>query len=208
MADPPLKTQFAALVLAAGLSSRMGKFKLLLPWVDAQPILVHIVAKVARLPVHPIIVVTGYRAEDVQAALSGLDVVFVHNPDYAEGELLSSMKTGLRAMPDTVAAALIVPGDLPRIPVDVMQQVLDAYQPGAIVAPQHENQRGHPVLIDRFYWQAILDLPPDGAPRDVLRANQQSLRLIDVTSDGILADVDTPAIYQRELRRANSESPE
>jgi molybdenum cofactor cytidylyltransferase len=200
------ETTIGAIVLAAGLSSRMGQFKLLLKWLDEQPLLAHIVEKVSRLPVSPIVVVTGHRADAVRAVLTGYDVTFAHNTDYAAGEILSSMKTGLRAMPETVAAVLVVPGDTPRIPQEVMQQVMDAHAPQAIVAPRYAGERGHPVLFDRHFWQALLDLPPDGMPRDVLRANKDAVRLIDVSSDGILADVDTPEAYERELQRAKAES--
>jgi molybdenum cofactor cytidylyltransferase len=199
-----IDTNIGVIVLAAGLSSRMGQFKLLLKWLDDQLLLAHVVEKVTALPVAPVVVVTGHRADAVRAALTGFDVTFAHNPDYADGEILSSMKVGLRAMPETVAAVMVVPGDMPRISQEVMQQVLNAHAPATIVAPQYEGERGHPVLLDRHFWQALLDLPPDGMPRDVLRANKDRIRLIDVSSDGILADVDTPETYERELRRAQN----
>jgi molybdenum cofactor cytidylyltransferase len=199
-----IDTKIGVIVLAAGLSSRMGEFKLLLKWVDDQPLLAHVVEKVTALPVAPVVVVTGHRADAVRAALTGFDVTFAHNPDYADGEILSSMKVGLRTMPETVAAVMVVPGDMPRISPEVMQQVLNAHAPATIVAPQYAGERGHPVLFDRHFWQALLDLPRDGMPRDVLRANKDRIRLIDVSSDGILADVDTPETYERELRRAQN----
>lgn len=194
------------IILAAGLSSRMGQFKLLLNWLDDKPILVHIVEKVLALSPATVIVVTGHRADDVRQALSGYDVTFAHNADYADGEILSSMKVGLRAMPDDVRAAMVVPADLPRIPVTIMQDVIAAHEAETIIAPRYEGQRGHPVLLDRYFWQAFLDLPADGMPRDVLQANKDRLHLIDVNDDGILADVDTPQAYQAELRRAQQEN--
>jgi molybdenum cofactor cytidylyltransferase len=200
--------RIGAIILAAGLSSRMGQFKLLLNWLDDKPILVHIVEKVLALPLAKVVVVTGHRADDVHAALANYDVTFAHNPDYAEGEILSSMKVGLRAMPDEVVAAMVVPGDLPRIPVAVMEQVIAVHEDQTIIAPEYDGERGHPVLLDRHFWQAILDLPPDGMPRDVLRAHKDRLRLIAVDSDSILADVDTPETYERELRRAQEDKGE
>jgi molybdenum cofactor cytidylyltransferase len=200
--------RIGAIILAAGLSSRMGQFKLLLNWLDDKPILVHIVEKVMALPLSAVVVVTGHRADDVRAALAEYDVTFAHNPDYAEGEILSSMKVGLRAMPVDVVAAMVVPGDLPRIPIAVMEQVIAAHRDQTIIAPEYEGERGHPVLLDRHFWQALLDLPSDGMPRDVLRANKDHLRLITVASDGILADVDTPETYERELRRAQEDEGE
>lgn len=200
--------RIGAIILAAGLSSRMGQFKLLLNWLDDKPILVHIVEKVLALSLASVVVVTGHRADEVRAALADTDVTFAHNPDYATGEILSSMKVGLRAMPDDVAAVMVVPGDLPRIPVAIMEQVIAAHAEKTIIAPEYNGERGHPVLFDRHFWHAILDLPPDGMPRDVLRAHKDRLRLIAVDSDGILADVDTPETYERELRRAQEERGE
>ncbi|MDQ7027654.1 MAG: nucleotidyltransferase family protein [Anaerolineae bacterium] len=193
------------IILAAGLSSRMRRFKLLLNWLDDKPILVHIAEKVLAVSPSTVIVVTGHRADAVRQALSNYDVTFAHNVNYADGEILSSMKVGLRAMPDDVLAAMVIPGDLPRIPVTVMQTVIAAHEAETIVAPRYKGQRGHPVLLDRVFWQAFLDLPADGMPRDVLQANKDHLCLIDVDSDGILADVDTPQAYEAELRRAQEE---
>jgi molybdenum cofactor cytidylyltransferase len=196
-----LMPHFGAIILAAGLSSRMGDFKILLSWIDDKPILWHVVSKYVALNISPILIVTGRDAERVQETVVGLPVECVHNPDYATGEILSSVKTGLHAMPDDVDAAFINPADMPRIPQSIIQTMQATYQPQHIVAPRYQGQRGHPILLDKVFWQAMLDLPAEGAPRDVIKANRQYLRFVDTDDDGVIIDIDTPETYQQELKR-------
>ena len=194
-------SRIGAIILAAGLSSRMGDLKILLPWVDGQPILWHVVSKYVALNINPILIVTGREAEQVQETMADLPVECVHNSDYATGEILSSVKTGLRAMPDDVVATFINPADMPRIPQSIIQIMQSNYQPQQIVASRYQGQRGHPILLDRAFWRAMLDLPADGAPRDVIKANHQYLRFVDTDDEGVIIDIDTPETYQRELKR-------
>ena len=193
--------RIGAIILAAGMSSRMGEFKILLPWTDRQPILLHVVSKYLALNINPIVIVTGRDAERVQETVDGLPVVCVHNPDYETGEILSSVKIGLHTMPDDVDAVFINPADMPRIPQSVIQTMQEVYQPNHIIAPRYQEQRGHPILLDRSFWQVMLDLPADGAPRDVIKANRQAIQFVDTNDDGVIIDIDTPETYQQELKR-------
>ena len=195
-----------AIILAAGLSSRMGDFKILLPWTNDKPILWHVISKYIALDIDPIIVVTGRSSGRVQEAVADLPVQCVHNPNYATGEILSSVKVGLRAMPDEVVATFINPADMPNIPKSVIQTVHESYQPQSILAPLFQGQRGHPVLLDRVFFEAMLDLPPDGAPRDVIKANRHHLQLIDMDEEGVIIDIDTRETYEHELKRAKNET--
>jgi molybdenum cofactor cytidylyltransferase len=118
--------------------------------------------------------------------------------------MLSSLKAGLAAMPTHVAGALIVLGDQPRIQARVVSQVLTAYAEGVgdIVAPSYNMQRGHPILIDRRYWPEIMALPEDGSLREILNRYQDRIGYVNVDTDSILGDVDTPDEYREERRRA------
>src|SRR5690606_26984308 len=89
-----------AVVLAAGMSTRMGQAKVLLPWLNDKPILEHIIDQLHTARVDHIVVVTGHYADDVRRIADRLGVETVHNADYAQGEMLSSLQAGLRAMPD------------------------------------------------------------------------------------------------------------
>lgn len=189
---------FGAIILAAGMSSRMGDFKVLLPWKNGSPILLHVLSNYITLNIDPIIVVTGRDADRVQDVVRDLPVTCVYNAEYETGEILSSVKTGLRAMPDGVNAVFINPADMPRIPQIVIEAMQDAYQVGHIIAPRHEGQRGHPILLDRAFWQGMLELPADGAPRDLIKANRQQIRFVDTDDEGVLIDIDTPETYERE----------
>ena len=134
---------------------------------------------------------------DVSAALSEFNVTCVHNPDYATGEILSSVKVGLRALPAVLAATYIQPADMPCVPSDVIALLAQQHEPGWNLAPRCQGRRGHPVLLDRAYWRAMLDLPNRAMPRDALAESQ--LRLVDVEDEGVLLDVDTRETYERVL---------
>ncbi len=205
-ADPIYEVQrhVGAVVLAAGLSRRMGQPKVLLPWSDNKTILGHILEQLMLARVQHIVVVTGHRADEVKAQADCLGVSTVFNPDFAAGEMLSSLKVGLQALPPQVSGALMVLGDQPHIQPRVVTEVMTAYAEGAghIVAPSYQMRRGHPILIDRRYWNEILALPPDGAPRDVLNRHSDQIAYVTVDTDSVLRDIDTPEDYRQERRSA------
>ncbi len=193
-----------AIVLAAGLSRRMGQPKVLLPWTDRQTVIEHILTQLLLAKVEHTTVVTGHRANDVRLLAARLGADAIYNPDYASGEMLSSLKAGLLAQPPHISAALVVLGDQPRIQARIVAQVLAAYAEGAgeIVAPSYQMRRGHPILIDRRYWQDILNLPADGAPRDVIDRYKDRTGYVTVDTDSVLRDIDTPDDYRDERRNA------
>jgi molybdenum cofactor cytidylyltransferase len=195
-----------AVVLAAGLSSRMGQHKLLLPWKPDQTLIEHIVEQLVKARVDPIVVVTGHNAKEVRAVLNKWDVKFVQNRAYKTADMLSSLKQGLEAMPDNVSAALMVLGDQPSIQPKTIQKILNAYaedQQHELVIPSYRMRRGHPVLIGRRYWRDFLNLPNSGNPRQVFNMYPDAIRYVEMDSDNILRDVDTPQDYDNERDRAD-----
>ena len=96
-------------------------------------------------------------------------------------------------------AAFIQPADMPCVTVDIITQLAAQHEEGWNVAPQYQGRRGHPVLLDRAYWGAMLGLPAEAMPRDVLRGSR--LRLVDVEDEGVLLDVDTRETYERVMER-------
>jgi len=194
----------AGIVLAAGLSSRMGQSKALLPWAGNRTVIEQILAQLQQAGLARIQVVTGHQAEEVAAKATAMGIATIHNPDYAAGEMLSSLKVGLLAQPEMVSAALVVLGDQPRLEAPIVVQILEAYATGKgeIIAPRYRGQRGHPMLISRRYWDEIVALPAGGAPRDVIRQHPDALYFVDVETDSVLSDIDTPEDYVRERQRA------
>ncbi|MEZ4666711.1 MAG: selenium cofactor biosynthesis protein YqeC [Anaerolineae bacterium] len=205
-ADPVFEVQrhIGAMVLAAGLSKRMGQPKVLLPWSNGKTVVEHIIDQLVLARIPCIWVVTGHRAGEVRKVITDAGVEATHNAEYASGEMLSSVKAGLRAMPAHVSAALIVLGDQPQIHPKIITQILAAYAEGKgdIVAPSYRMRRGHPILIDRRYWGEILALPEGGAPRDVIERHKERIAYVMVDTDSVLRDMDTPEAYQQERRLA------
>lgn len=199
-----IQRRVGAVVLAAGMSRRMGEPKVLLPWSGGKTILEHILQQLILTRAEPIIVVSGNRADAVRQIAEQMGVQWVHNPDYERTDMLTSLKHGLRAMPDSVSAALVVLGDQPRIQPRIIGQVLAAYAEGrgTIVAPSYQMRRGHPILIDRRFWQELLALPDDAAPRDVINVHADQVAYVVTEDDSVLRDVDTPEDYREERRRA------
>ena len=193
--------RYGAIILAAGKSARMVENKLLLPWSDGQPIVRHVVQKYVDAEVDPIIVVTGRDQALVAASLQDFPVTCVHNPDFAAGEMLSSLKAGLSALPTELTAVFIQPADMPCLPLAVIAQLARVHVAGFNVAPVHQGRRGHPVLLDRAFWAAMLDLPADGKPRDLVEGAREALRLVEVGDAGVLLDVDTREAYESALGR-------
>jgi molybdenum cofactor cytidylyltransferase len=200
----------AIIVLAAGMSRRYGANKLLLPF-ESGTVISTVLACAAQSAARPIVVVTGHEAERVQdelhARLPSAPLTFVHNPDYATAEMLSSVKTGIRFLsPGPAEAAMIALGDQPLIRLDVVERLRIAFEHGCgdLIAPLvgMNGRRGHPVLIGRHWWDDVLALPAESNVRDLLRANRASLVHVVVNDDAILGDVDTPEAYREALQHA------
>lgn len=195
-------------MLAAGRSSRMGQMKVLLPWLGDQPILAHILQQVAQVPLDRApIVVLGHRRDEIEAMvdLSACHTVF--NPEYAAGEMLSSLKAGLRALQPETEAALLVLGDQPFFDAAVARRVMDsgARERAAVTAPSYQMRRGHPILLLRRVADAILALPADASPRAAINTFAEETYYVvldDPDGDLILIDVDTPDAYAAARQRA------
>ena len=187
----------AGIVLAAGMSTRMGALKQLLPLGGRAAI--EWIAEVVGQRLDEVVVVLGHRAEEIAPLLSNYPVRWVVNADYQTG-MLSSVQCGLRAV-DPAADYLICLGDQPRLSKAVVEQVLQARkQVGAgIILPTAHGKRGHPVLIRNAYRAEILALPPDVGLNAVTRGHPADTCELPTAEAAILTDMDTPADYQREL---------
>src|SRR5581483_6688072 len=145
----------AAIVLAAGRSTRMDAHKLLLP-LGNRPLVAHAVAAACASGAEPVIVVLGHDAGRVAAALPAGRQQVVINPSYQEG-MATSLRAGLLALPAEPAGALILLGDQPFVTLDLIEQVLAAARetPERIVAASYEGQRGNPVYFPRAYFAEL-----------------------------------------------------
>ena len=188
----------AAVVLAAGLSTRMGQAKPLLPW-GKRTVVEHILSVLMECPVDEILVITGHEREAVERRLAPGPVRAVFNPHYATGEMLSSIQVGLRST--TADVALIVLGDQPALERSAVEMIVAAYQAGRgdIVIPSYQRRRGHPLLIGRRHWADILALSDGQTLREFFRSVGREIHHVEAATPVVLRDMDTPADYEREL---------
>jgi molybdenum cofactor cytidylyltransferase len=189
----PEAPRVAAIVLAAGRSTRMGAENKLLADLGGTPMVRRVVETALASRARPVLVVTGHMAAEVAAALAGLDVTLVANPDYAMG-LASSLKAGIRAIPEECNGALILLGDMPRIAPEHLGSLVGAFAaaPESIVVPAHEGRQGNPVLWPRRCFSELAQLEGDAGAKRLIGAHPEQVRQVEIGTLGIFADVDTP----------------
>jgi molybdenum cofactor cytidylyltransferase len=182
----------AAIVLAAGRSSRMGSRNKLLEPIDGKPI----IARVAQIAIEsgvvcPVIVVTGFEAGRVSEALQGLDVTIVNNPDFEQG-MSTSLRAGLRALPLDCDGAVILLGDMPQIEAsDIAALVAAAEARNAICVPIRDGKQGNPVLWGAAYFAEMMLLTGDKGAKQLLAKHRDKIIEVPIASDRIFADIDT-----------------
>ena len=185
----------AAVVLAAGRSSRMGaRHKLLLPGRDGKPMVARVVDALLGSPLRPVLVVLGHRAAEVEAALANRPVMRVHAADWQSG-LAGSLRAGIAAVPAEAHAALVCLGDMPLVTPRTVSRLLDAYdrdEGRLIVVPTFGGQLGNPVLWDRRFFPDILALSGDRGARPLLDRFAEHVATVAMDDDAVLRDVDTP----------------
>ena len=183
----------AALVLAAGRSSRMGGENKLLAEVGGVPMLLRAVNAALASKAASVTVVLGHEADRAEALLAGCRVNIVRNPDYAAG-MSTSLRAGLAALPGEATAAVVLLADMPRVNAAHVDRLIDAFearQP-AIVVPRRDGRRGNPVLWPREFFAAMRAVAGDRGARAVLEANAGRIRFVEMDDDAVHADVDTP----------------
>lgn len=186
----------AALVLAAGRSTRMGGTNKLLAEVDGVPMLLRATNAALASRATSVTVVLGHEAEQAEALLAGRKISLVRNADYAQG-LSTSLRAGIQALPPDTDAAIVLLADMPRISaahVDRLIDAFDARQP-SIVVPQHAGRRGNPILWPREFFPRMLTVSGDKGARDLLAEHAARIRTLEM-DDAIHADVDTPGDMQ------------
>jgi molybdenum cofactor cytidylyltransferase len=193
VAEKPGKN-VAAIVLAAGRSTRMGGPNKLLAEVHGKPLVRLAVEQALASAARPVIVVTGHQRERVEAALAGSGVVFVHNPDYAEG-ISTSVKAGIAAVPPQADGAIVCLGDMPQVDAKLIDRLIAAFDPekGAlVVVPVMDGKRGNPVVWSRRFFSELGELGGDVGARHLIASYPEAVAEVPVAGRGALFDVDTP----------------
>lgn len=192
-AQPVLPPSVAAVVLAAGRSQRMGASNKLLERLDGKPLVCHTIDELLQTGVRPIVVVTGHQSENVRAALSGRQVVFVDNPQFADG-LSSSLRVGLAQLDSSIDGALICLGDMPKVRREHIESLLGAFEPSdgrEIIVPTFAGRRGNPVLWAARYFPMMKELSGDLGARELQKRFVDRVCLVPMPDDAVTIDVDT-----------------
>lgn len=193
------KSIIGAVVLAAGMSRRMGQPKQLLPW-GKTTVIGQVVNVLQAAQVAQIVVVTGKSREQVEQTLKNTSAQCVFNPRYETSEMLTSLKVGISRLHDEIQAVLVVLGDQPQIQVSVVKGLIEQYclGKGLLIVPSYQMRRGHPWLVDRSLWQEILQMDDEReSMRNFLNHHAQDIVYYLVDTPSILTDMDTPEDYQQ-----------
>jgi molybdenum cofactor cytidylyltransferase len=205
---PPTGNQprIAALILAAGESTRMGRLKQLLPWAGLSLIDWQVV-QMRDAGVDDVVVVLGHDAEAVRAGIQAPDARIVVNQSYREGRA-SSLRAGAWALEDSIGAVLILSVDQPR-PSWLSRRLIDRWRETSapIVSPRFSRRFGHPVLVAgsllpelRAVDEASLGL------RAVIQRHAATAEAVPIANDAIDVDLNTPADYAAALQSFNSDA--
>ena len=190
----PAASGVAAVVLAAGQSTRMAPYhKLLVTDRSGKTMIARVVDNILSSAARPVVVVLGHRADEVRAALVGRPVTFLVAEGYARG-LSASLQAGISALPEGIRGALVCLGDMPLVTGRLIDKLIAAYDPvegRTIVVPVHEGKTGNPILWDAAYFSEILALSGDVGARSLLKAHIEQVAEIDAGDDSVLRDFDT-----------------
>lgn len=197
--------KIAAIVLAAGRSTRMGEKNKLLEQIDGRALVSHAVDASAGSRAGEIYVVTGHEAERVEAELADAKVTFVHNPNYADG-LATSLAAGIEALPDDIDGAVILLGDMPGVTANTIDRLIAAFNPDdsrGICVPVFDGRRGNPVLWARKYFDEMTSLSGDTGAKSLIKRHAEDMAEVAMESGAILTDIDTPEMLAQARAEAD-----
>ncbi len=195
----------AGIILAAGASTRMGQPKPLLMWCG-EPFVRHVAHTALNAGLSPVVIVAGEHTAEIRAATADLRVTVIHNTDWEAGQS-TSVRCGVRALPDTIGSAVFLLADQPHIPIELLTALKDQHAQtlAPIVTPLIDHRRGNPVLFDRVTFADLQLLTGDVGGRAVF-AKYPSASV--PWHDASLLDIDTPEDYRRLLESTQAGADE
>jgi CTP:molybdopterin cytidylyltransferase MocA len=194
---------FAAIILAAGQSRRMGEFKPLLPLGEIT-VLEHGIALFRKAGIRDLRVVTGHEGERLEPLLQSLKIPRVDNPLYREG-MFTSIQTALRTLPEEVTAFFLLPVDIPLVRPSTVKTLLRAWHTSrhGIIQPIFNGVYGHPPLISTRYRDIILNAKGEGGLKKLLGTFSEDTLELEISDEYVLLDMDTPEDYSLLCHRWN-----
>lgn len=192
-------------ILAAGLSERMGAAKVLLPWGE-RTVIDQCVDQALASSAAYVAVVSGEWHEEIALALQDREVFLVNNPLYRAGGMISSLQAGIRLLSPLCNTFVLMMGDMPFVTSGLIDDVIRSYAEGLgeIILPHHHGRRGHPALFGCFVWPELMQLGQGQMPRAIVAAHEDKVYLMSVEDDAVLFDLDTPEDYQEGQKRRDA----
>lgn len=194
------KDSLAAIIVAAGYSFRMKRFKPLLS-LGGSTVLEKAVHSFQNAGIKDIRVVVGHRANELSPVLDRLGVQTIVNTNYSEG-MFSSVTAGVKSLRPAVTGFFLLPVDNPIVNRDTLEMLQNAFfsTEFGIVYPIYQGMRGHPPLISNHYVKKVLDWNKPGGMRALLEQYEHDVIEVEVVDPGILLDMDTPEDYHQMLK--------
>ena len=186
-----------ALLLAAGLSTRMGRLKALLDWHD-EPLVAYQVRQLRQAGVDAVLVVTGHEADAVERALAGTSAVAVRNAEYRAGRA-TSIRAGANAVEGRPELLVLLNVDQPR-DAETIRRLIEAHRTlgGLITVPSHRGERGHPAVISGALLNELRSVSEESEGlKAVMRRHTAERREVEFEDGVVLLDLNTPDAYER-----------
>jgi len=191
-----------AVIVAAGMSSRMGAFKPMLQ-IGSISVAKRIISTLQQSGVELVVVVTGNQADMLEKHLSKSGAVFVRNENYATTQMIDSARIGLEYIKDKCDRVLFTPIDVPLFTAQTVAQLLEHDADFAI--PVCNGNEGHPLLLRSSIIESILNYNGADGLRGALEFSGAEKQTVPVYDEGILYDMDTPSDYDELVQRHNSQ---
>ena len=194
---------YAAIILSAGLSSRMRELKPLLD-IGGKPALFRLLDTIRSSGIEKIIVVTGFERESLEAAIRQYGdpkIISLYNADFESG-MFSSVKAGIGMISDEAGAALLFPADVPLVSAKTIRGLIASCEQGGtfcFAVPAYKGKNGHPLLVPREYFSEILEHTCDGGLKEVRNRHLAEMLRYETDDEGCVLDMDTPEDYEKLL---------
>ncbi|MBN1478661.1 nucleotidyltransferase family protein [candidate division KSB1 bacterium] len=185
-----------AIILAAGESRRMGQLKPLMKIGD-QTFLAKIAGEVKKAGIQRTHIVVGFKAEKI-AKNACVDAFYIHNKHYENGQF-SSLQAGISALSRNCSGALVCLADQPHIKAEWIGKLVAAFYSNStvLVRPRFANRAGHPLIFSSVLFKEIIAMPATATAKDIVRKYAAETLFVDMDSDGILLDADTPQDFEK-----------
>lgn len=192
----PFKPGISAVILAAGLSSRMGELKALMPF-GRSTVIETVIDQFITAGVTDIRIIFGHQSDLLLPLLEKLPVTAIENKFYQKG-MFSSVRSGVLSFTNQTQAFFLLPVDMPLIKADSLKSIIKTYHKtsAAVIYPVYNQKRGHPPLIDRQCFDAICHGSDDTTLKTVLQSFNHLSVETHLSDIGLTLDMDTPTDYE------------